>query len=297
LLPVPAPLLPQPAASRKVTMIPLPIRAFILIVSSVEDYGAARQTIRRNAARAAGENKTATFSGLARMGGMPPNSRPPPGAGDPVANEAMDRYADGDASAFPVLYDAIAPRIEGLVRRRTRDASRIDDIVQQTFERIHRARGTFIRGSDVLSWAFKIARNLCLDFGARGWRERPADGKAGEAGEAGEVGADPIAQAVAEVVDAERIATARETLERLVRAFRALPERQQLALELVRVEGFPMAAAAENLGVTLASIKMSVFRGAEALRNAVREDAAPRGARGTAAQPPPVGREHLRGIT
>jgi RNA polymerase sigma-70 factor (ECF subfamily) len=209
----------------------------------------------------------------------------------------MDRYADGQASAFPVLYNAIAPRIEGLVRRRTRDASRIDDIVQQTFERIHRARGTFIRGSDVLSWAFTIARNLCLDFGVQGWRERPTDGKDGKDGEPG---ADPIAEAVAELVDAERIATARETLARLVRAFRALPERQQLALELVRVEGFSMAAAAENLGVTLASIKMSVFRGAEALRDAVREDTAPGGARAPStarpAQPAAIGRERLRGI-
>src|SRR3954468_2067148 len=115
---------------------------------------------------------------------MPPIFERPPGAGDAVANEAMDRYADGDASAFPILYNAIAPRIEGLVRRRTRDASRIDDIVQQTFERIHRARGTFLRGADVLSWAFKIARNLCLDLGAQGWRERPADGNEGEARDA-----------------------------------------------------------------------------------------------------------------
>ena len=193
----------------------------------------------------------------------------------------MDRYANGDASAFPVLYNAIAPRIEGLVRRRTRDASRIDDIVQQTFERIHRARGTFVRGSDVLSWAFKIARNLCVDFGVRGWRERPADAKDGDPA------SDPIAQAVAELVDAERVATARETLARVVRAFRALPERQQLALELVRVEGFSMAAAAENLGVTLPSIKMSVFRGAETLRNAVREGAAPRRAPGPSTPPQP----------
>jgi RNA polymerase sigma-70 factor (ECF subfamily) len=180
--------------------------------------------------------------------------------GSKEANEAMDRYADGDASAFPILYDAIAFRIEGLVRRRTRDASRIDDIVQQTFERIHRARGTFIRGSDVLSWAFKIARNLCMDFGAKGWRERGADG------------ADPLAEAVAEIVDAERVATARETLARVVDAFRRLPERQQVALELVRVEGFSLAAAAENLGVTLPSLKMSVFRGTAALRDAVLED-------------------------
>src|SRR6185369_16905286 len=102
----------------------------------------------RNAAPPGGENKTATFLDLDRMRGMPPTSQHSPerptGPGDPLANEAMDRYADGDASAFPSLYNAIAPRIEGLVRRRTRDPSRIDDIVQQTFERIHRARGTFI---------------------------------------------------------------------------------------------------------------------------------------------------------
>jgi RNA polymerase sigma-70 factor (ECF subfamily) len=218
--------------------------------------------------------------------------RPPPERlawpGSQVANEAMDRYADGDPSAFPVLYDAIAPRIERLVRRRTRDASRIDDVVQQTFERIHRARGTFIRGSDVLSWAFKIARNLCLDLGAQGWRERPAGGAARD-----ERNGDPLLEAVAEVADAERVATARETLARVVSAFRRLPERQQLALELVRVEGFSMAAAAENLGVTVASVKMSVFRGAAALREAARE-----GARARAGEPPPAARkEELRGLT
>lgn len=185
--------------------------------------------------------------------------------GSQVANDAMTRYADGDASAFPILYDAIAPRIEGLVRRRIHDRSRIDDVVQQTFERIHRARATFIRGADVLSWAFKIARNLCLDLGAQGWRERASVDR--------EDAVDPVAAAVAEVVDAERVAMARETLARLVDAFRRLPRRQQLALELVRVEGFSMAAAADNLGTTIASVKMAVFRGGAALRQAFLDEA------------------------
>src|SRR5580765_9087945 len=122
---------------------------------------------------------------------MPPTAERPPAPDNRVASEAMARYADGDASAFPVLYDAIASRIEGLVRRRIRDASRVDDIVQQTFERIHRARGTFIRGSDVLSWAFKIARNLCLDFGVQGWREHVSERDDEN---------DPLLAAVAEVV-------------------------------------------------------------------------------------------------
>src|SRR5262249_10210609 len=152
----------------------------------------------------------------------------------------------------------------------------------QTFERIHRARGTFIRGSDVLSWAFAIARNLCLDAGTQGWRERPASADEN----------DPLTAAVAEVADAERVATARETLARVVHAFRRLRERQQLALELVRVEGFSMAAAAENLGVTLPSLKMSVFRGAAALRDAARDPAEAR-----EGEPTAVSKEELRGLT
>lgn len=217
---------------------------------------------------------------------MAPDAERPAWLGSRVANEAMDRYANGDASAFPILYDAIVPRLEGLVRRRTHDPSRIDDIVQQTFERIHRARGTFIRGSDVLSWAFTIARNLCVDLGMQGWRERGVDADGG---------ADPVAEAIAEVVDAERVVTARETLSRVVRAFRRLPARQQLALELVRIEGFSMAAAAENLGVTIPSLKMSVFRGAAALRAAALDDAEPRGR--SERELSAMEKEHLRGVT
>ena len=54
-----------------------------------------------------------------------------------------------------------------------------------------------------------------------------------------------------------------------------------------------MATAAENLGVTLPSLKMSVFRGAAALRDAVLEDAEHRGVHGPSA----VEKEELRGIT
>jgi RNA polymerase sigma-70 factor (ECF subfamily) len=208
-------------------------------------------------------------------------------SGNEIANEAMARYAAGDASAFAALYDAIAPRIEGFVRRRTNDPSRIDDIVQQTFERIHRARGSFIPGADVISWAFAIARNLCVDLGTRGWRERGADS---------ENGSDPLAHTVAEVVDAERVAMARETLARLVFAFRRLPVRQQLALELVRVEGFSMAAAAENLGVTVLSVKMAVFRASTALRAALLDEtkSPPRPSRN---QFFPLGKEQPDGAT
>jgi hypothetical protein len=59
--PLPAPLLPQPAASSKVTMIPWPIRALILVVSSLEDYGAASRSLPPNTAPTGGEIKLRLF--------------------------------------------------------------------------------------------------------------------------------------------------------------------------------------------------------------------------------------------
>jgi hypothetical protein len=71
-----------------------------------------------------------TLPARGRIADMASKAETPAAPGNRAANDAMARYADGDESAFAVLYDAIAPRIEGLVRRRTRDPSRIDDIVQ-----------------------------------------------------------------------------------------------------------------------------------------------------------------------
>src|SRR3954470_5646877 len=75
----------------------------------------------------------------------------------------MDRYAAGDDSGFEVVYDLLAPRLAAYLARRVRDRGAVEDIVQQTFMHMHRARGSFIRGAEVLPWAFAIARRLMID--------------------------------------------------------------------------------------------------------------------------------------
>src|SRR5260370_6889043 len=82
---------------------------------------------------------------------------------DSPVNSAMDRYADGDDAAFSELYDILAPRLFGYLLRQTRNNARAEDLVQQTFLQMHCARGKFIRGADVVPWAFAIARRLMID--------------------------------------------------------------------------------------------------------------------------------------
>src|SRR5215510_2245393 len=83
------------------------------------------------------------------------------------ADAAMERYARGDATAFADLYDAIAPRLLGFLRRATRDASVAEDLMQLTLLHMHRARGSFIPGAPVMPWAFAIARRLMTDHARR----------------------------------------------------------------------------------------------------------------------------------
>ena len=72
-----------------------------------------------------------------------------------VADAAMERYSVGDDAAFAVVYDALAPRIFGYLRRKLGSVSRAEDVVQQTFLHMHRARGTFVPGSRVSPWGLR----------------------------------------------------------------------------------------------------------------------------------------------
>src|SRR5262245_58232460 len=93
----------------------------------------------------------------------PSRSRRPeaPDADHAALTEAMDRHADGDAAAFRTIYDLLVPRLKAFFS--TRDPSRAEDLVQQTLLQIHRARQTFVRGSDVYPWAYAIGRRLLID--------------------------------------------------------------------------------------------------------------------------------------
>jgi RNA polymerase sigma-70 factor, ECF subfamily len=174
-----------------------------------------------------------------------------------AVDAAMERYAAGDDAAFPDLYDLLAPRLFGYLMRQTRDRARAEDLLQQTLLQMHAARGRFIPGSQVLPWAFAIARRLMIDGMRRGKREVLRAGNEGE----GE-GAEPAAADDA----ADDLVEARELAGRLQKELARLPENQRVAFELIKQEGLSVAQAAEVLGTTVTAVKLRAHRAYEALR-------------------------------
>src|SRR5512147_3304870 len=79
------------------------------------------------------------------------------------AKDLMQRYCDGDAGAFRELYAHVAPRLLGYLVKMTRERALADDLLQQTFMKVHRARAAYVRGADPLPWIYSIAHRTFID--------------------------------------------------------------------------------------------------------------------------------------
>jgi len=57
---------------------------------------------------------------------------------------------------------ALTPRLRAFLRRLSGSADLADDLTQETFLHMHRARGSFAHGGAVVPWSYAIARNAFI---------------------------------------------------------------------------------------------------------------------------------------
>src|SRR5262245_49575512 len=88
-------------------------------------------------------------------------------------SELMRRYAQGE-NVFDQLYALMTPRLYRFCQHLARDKPDGDDLFQETFLKLHRARATYLPGANALHWAFAIARSAHIDR-LRYRRRRPED--------------------------------------------------------------------------------------------------------------------------
>jgi len=178
----------------------------------------------------------------------------------------MAAYVTGDSRAFETLFARLAPRLHRFFRRTFGTEATADDLLQQTFFKIHRARDTYRRDMRVAPWAFAIAARVRLDELRR--RKRLAEDGDEEAlaradeqlAVARDDAAGPIDADVAELVR---------------RAVDELPESQRVVIHLNRFEGLTFAEIARVLGTTEGAIKLRAFRAYGVLRSRLGPALAP----------------------
>ena len=83
-------------------------------------------------------------------------------ADDQQLRELMRAYQAGRFEAFDGIYAAVAPALRRYLLSQARDAAKADDLVQETFLQIHRARHTYDASFPLMPWAMAIARHVWL---------------------------------------------------------------------------------------------------------------------------------------
>jgi RNA polymerase sigma-70 factor (ECF subfamily) len=83
-------------------------------------------------------------------------------ASDQPLRDLMVEYQEGRFEAFDELHAALAPVLRRYLLGQARDAAKADDLVQETFLQIHRARHTFDPAFPLTPWAMAIARHVWL---------------------------------------------------------------------------------------------------------------------------------------
>jgi len=170
-----------------------------------------------------------------------------------------------NAAAFEELVLRYQDRLVALLTHLTGSREGAEDLAQEVFLRVYRARTTYVPGAKFSTWLFTIANNVAsnaLRTMARRHEVRP------DVRSSGPMGANPmeqIAQASSSQMPARRLA--KEETRQIVRlAIESLGQRQRMAVLLSKFEGMCYADIAEVMELSPQAIKSLLARARVNLR-------------------------------
>jgi len=170
----------------------------------------------------------------------------------------MVAYQGGDASAFEALYREMAGAVRGYLRSLARDATRAEDLLQETFLQLHRVRHTFDPARPLKPWVYAIAHNVFLmqrrAMARRGRHEAVADDDLPDL---------PVPAEVESLADRDLVR----------RALARLPADRREAVVLHHVLGFSFNEVGAVQGVSPGAAKVRAHRGMVELRATLRGEA------------------------
>ncbi|MGE5560813.1 MAG: RNA polymerase sigma factor [Chloroflexota bacterium] len=171
-----------------------------------------------------------------------------------VSDEALLRQVHaGDEDAMAALVRRYHARLHGFIFRYTQDLQLTQDLVQETFLRVIRARDS--EPQSFAPWLFRVALNLCRDQAKSAYqrREQPA---AMEEMDWHATDADSDPAVIAEQAEVRA-------------AVAALPPGQREVLLLHYFEGWTLQEVASALGTPLGTVKSRLFSGLKRLKSSI----------------------------
>lgn len=177
----------------------------------------------------------------------------------------MLAYMAGDRAAFEELFGRYRRVLYTFLLHQTGDRQAAEDLFQEVFLRVIRARKSFRRGGGPFkSWLLTIARNALIDTRRRAAVRRNVNGKHREDPERGRAEERiPDNRAAGDPHQAAEIGRLRQ---RIVEALAKLPEEQREVFLLREQVGLDFGGIAEVTGCKVATAKSRMRYALEGLR-------------------------------
>jgi RNA polymerase sigma-70 factor (ECF subfamily) len=168
----------------------------------------------------------------------------------------MSRVAAGDQQAFSDLYDRVAPRVLGLIRRLLIDHAQSEEVAQEVFLEIWRTAPRFdaVRGA-AISWILTMAHRRAVDRVRASQAGHDRDTRIGIRDL--EDGRDNTAETAEIRIESERVK----------RAMTQLTELQREAITLAYYGGYSHSEVATILAVPIGTVKTRLRDGMIRLRD------------------------------
>ncbi len=191
--------------------------------------------------------------------------------------ELMLRLGRGELEGFDGLLARHRTAVVHFLYRMVQDREAAEELAQEVFLRVYRARGRYRPTARFTTWLYRIATNLALNWlrHERRWGKPCSLDLLGRPGEAPRSAEEPTV---------EEVLWRRAQVERVRRAVAALPARQRAVVLLHKYQGMDYEQIAATLGCSVQAVKSLTFRAYANLRRALAP-AASEGAGAVRAQP------------
>ncbi len=170
-------------------------------------------------------------------------------AEDKLGVEAlMVAYQQSDSDAATALVTQLSPPIFQFFLAQARNRAEAEDLLQDFWLRIHKARATFRPGEPLMPWMYAIARRVRVDRyrKTKGTREH-------------EIVSEQLPERAAQ-------ATPSDTVPKISEMLQSLPASQREVLLMLKVSGLSLEEVARATGVSIGSVKQKAHRAYESLR-------------------------------
>ncbi len=175
----------------------------------------------------------------------------------------MLAFQKGDERSFQELVERNHARVIGLVHRFVGDSNDAEDLAQEVFLRIYRARQSYTPTARFSTWMFRITANVSLNaLRSRATRRDDVSiAQICDESEGQTAMPDPDTHMPDDRLHRE------ELRDKVQEAIHMLPEKQQIAVVLNKYEGMSYADIARTIGCSTMAVKSLLARARDNLKD------------------------------